>query len=433
MNNNTPRQKILIVSAIPHGLRLDKEVREIGEAIRRSVKRDLYDIKVRNALRTQDIRRALAEEKPQIVHFCGHGKEDGSLVLEDEMGNFKPVVIEALARLFKLHADCIKCLVINACHSEKTAEAIVTHIEYVIGMNQEITDKAAILFSQGFYDALGYEIENKENIFLRAFEEGKLAIHLDGTCEQNIPVFKNKSDLVKKLAKSSEEIGDSIDFFARRFAKAFPGIRGIKLFNSSSESQQRIATLLATPIIFNNYCPIWWWRGFQNMHIDYFESLDDDTFLLGKTDEIRINRIAAFNSGIDYQCFVYVEAKAMQATGLYSYRTREFITDTQQKMGFCREEFGIYDNQHLITRYEYDDGYCIINNKLTDMERNKTKLRVRYLTPYNFIIAPHDSPINNYNFDVTFEKIMNEMLQGRSSIETLTEAILKLPRNKKIS
>jgi hypothetical protein len=35
------------------------------------------------------------------------------------------------------------------------AKAIARHVNYVIGMSQEIGDRAAIEFSVGFYDALG--------------------------------------------------------------------------------------------------------------------------------------------------------------------------------------------------------------------------------------------------------------------------------------
>ncbi|BBD62841.1 hypothetical protein NIES2109_56910 (plasmid) [Nostoc sp. HK-01] len=38
VNQNTPQQKILILAAIPHGLRLDREIREIEEAIRRAIR-----------------------------------------------------------------------------------------------------------------------------------------------------------------------------------------------------------------------------------------------------------------------------------------------------------------------------------------------------------------------------------------------------------
>ncbi len=173
------QQKILILAAIPGKLRLDKEIREIEDSVRRANKRDLFDIKTRTAVRAQDIRRAIAEEKPQIVHFCGHGLEDGSLLLEDEEGHNKSVSPEGLASLFQLHANYVNCVLINACYSAKTAEAIRKYINYAIGMNQPIGDKAAIAFAQGFYDGLGYAIPDNQDVFQRAFEEGKVAIQLE--------------------------------------------------------------------------------------------------------------------------------------------------------------------------------------------------------------------------------------------------------------
>ena len=171
----------------PNGLRLDKEIREIEEAIRRATRRDLFETSVRTAVRPQDIRRAIAEEQPQIVHFCGHGLEDGSLLLEDE-GKDKPVTPVALAFLFELHANCVKCVLLNACYSEKPAEAISHHIDYVIGMNNPIQDKAAIEFAKGFYDGLGYELLDNQDIFQRAFDEGLVAAQLESISQGQIPI-----------------------------------------------------------------------------------------------------------------------------------------------------------------------------------------------------------------------------------------------------
>ncbi|MEH2356669.1 CHAT domain-containing protein [Nostoc sp.] len=185
-------QKVLILTAIPHGLRLDKEIREIEEAIRRSARRDLFEIRMKTAVRPQDIRRAIAEERPQILHFCGHGLKDGSLVLEDDGGNNKPVSAEGLALLFKLHADYVNCVLLNACHSAKPAQAISEYINYVIGMNQEIQDKAAIAFAQGFYDALGYDTPDNIDVFQRAFDEGLVAVQLENISEGQTPVIVKK-------------------------------------------------------------------------------------------------------------------------------------------------------------------------------------------------------------------------------------------------
>ncbi|MEM7554252.1 MAG: effector-associated domain EAD1-containing protein [Cyanobacteria bacterium P01_A01_bin.84] len=188
---STQQQKILILTAIPHGLRLDKEIRKIESAIRRSSNRDIFEVKIRTAVRPQDIRRAIEEDKPQIVHFCGHGQKDGSLILEDDGGNNKPVSPLALASLFKLHADYVKCVLLNACYSETSAEAISEYINYVIGMNTSVKDNPAIAFSEGFYDGLGY-ISNNQDVFQRAFDEGMVAIQMENPSQGSIPVLKKK-------------------------------------------------------------------------------------------------------------------------------------------------------------------------------------------------------------------------------------------------
>ncbi|MFN7851534.1 MAG: effector-associated domain EAD1-containing protein [Dolichospermum sp.] len=188
----TQHQKILILTAIPHGLRLDKEIREIESAIRRATNRDLFEIRVITAVRPQDIRRAIAEEQPQIVHFCGHGLEDGSLVLEDDRGNNQPVAPEGLASLFRSHADYVRCVLLNACYSEKPAVAISQYIDYVIGMNNPIQDSAAIEFARGFYDGLGYKNSGNQDVFQRAFDEGIVAIKMENILQGAIPVLKKK-------------------------------------------------------------------------------------------------------------------------------------------------------------------------------------------------------------------------------------------------
>ncbi|MBW4617310.1 MAG: AAA-like domain-containing protein [Desmonostoc vinosum HA7617-LM4] len=204
VNQNSQPQKILILAAIPYSLRLDREIREIEDAIRRATRRDLFEIRIKTAVRPQDIRRAIAEERPYIVHFCGHGLSDGSLLLEDDGGNNKPVSPEGLASLFKLHTDYINCVLLNACYSAKPAHAISQHINYAIGMNQPIGDKAAIVFAQGFYDGLGYENLDTQDIFQRAFDEGLVAVGLENTSEEQIPVLKKKGSFIEKRVPETE-------------------------------------------------------------------------------------------------------------------------------------------------------------------------------------------------------------------------------------
>lgn len=149
---------ILILASNPKGtsvLDLEREIRDVREGLRRAQNRDEFRIEVRGAVRPIDLRRALLEVEPQIVHFCGHGTGDDGLVLEDDDGKEHLVSGETLSRLFELFADKIECVLLNACYSEAQAKAIVQHINYVIGMNREILDEAAIAFAVAFYDGIG--------------------------------------------------------------------------------------------------------------------------------------------------------------------------------------------------------------------------------------------------------------------------------------
>lgn len=149
---------ILILSSNPKGtsiLDLDREIRDIREGLRRSQHRDQFQIEVRGAVRPEDLRRSLLDIRPQIVHFCGHGDGESGLVLEDDNGQVQLVDSGELARLFEIFADQVECILLNACYSEVQANALIQHINYVIGMNREIPDAAAIAFSIGFYDGIG--------------------------------------------------------------------------------------------------------------------------------------------------------------------------------------------------------------------------------------------------------------------------------------
>ncbi len=198
---SSPMKKILILSANPKDtakLRIDEEVREIQAGLERSQGRDQFEIVVRSAVRSDDLRRALLAVNPQIVHFSGHGAGTDGIALEDEMGNLKIVSNQALGRLFR-QFDCIECVVLNACYSDAQAEVLHQSVPYVVGMNQAIGDRAAIEFAVGFYDGLG-----AGRNYAAAFEFGLTGIDLEGIAEVNTPVFlQPDSTIVETFTKPS--------------------------------------------------------------------------------------------------------------------------------------------------------------------------------------------------------------------------------------
>lgn len=78
-------------------------------------------------------------------------------------------------------------MILNACYSDAQATAIADHIDYVIGMNQAIGDKAAIAFATGLYQALGADRTIEE-----AYKLGCVQIELQGIREHLTPVLIKK-------------------------------------------------------------------------------------------------------------------------------------------------------------------------------------------------------------------------------------------------
>lgn len=183
--------RILFLSASPTNesrLRVDQEAREIQEKLQLAKMRGNFEYQIRLAVRPADLTQALLDIEPRIVHFAGHGSASGALYLENELGKSHPVDPETLASLFKLVSEQVECVLLNACYTDSQANAIVEHIKYVIGMSQAISDKAAIAFSVGFYQALGAGKSIEQ-----AYEFGVVQIRLQGIPEHLTPVLIKKS------------------------------------------------------------------------------------------------------------------------------------------------------------------------------------------------------------------------------------------------
>ena len=189
-------KKILILAANPRrDLKLEQEIRDIEEGLKRSAYREEFDLEIKLAVRVKDLQATLLEVKPWIVHFCGHGNGSEGLVLENDAGKQQLVSTEALADLFRIVAKwkAVECVLLNTCYSEEQAKEIVKHINYVIGMQQEIRDDTAIAFTVGFYEALGSQ-ETIES----AYEWGCNRIQL----ETNRSTQTRNATAVNKLLRS---------------------------------------------------------------------------------------------------------------------------------------------------------------------------------------------------------------------------------------
>lgn len=134
-----------------------------------------------------------------IIHFVGHGafdaaQQDGMLIFEDENELGVPVSGQYLGTLLHDHKS-LQLVILNACEGARTsakdpfagvAQSLIRQgVPAVIAMQAEISDQAAITFSQEFYKALAdhYPVD-------AALSEARKAIFAQGNdVEWGTPVL----------------------------------------------------------------------------------------------------------------------------------------------------------------------------------------------------------------------------------------------------
>ncbi|MBW4661249.1 MAG: ABC transporter substrate-binding protein [Drouetiella hepatica Uher 2000/2452] len=216
-------RKILILTASPKDaerLQVHQEIQSIqdklrGDRLTHPKKHCQFEIVLKCA-RPGTLLDDIENEKPEIIHFGGHGTEEG-LLLEDDNGHSHPVSNAALKRLFQLVGNDVKCVILNSCHSKELAKSISEYVPYVIGMEGAILDRTAIAFASGFYKALGdgKAIES-------AFDRGSIAAHFFDKGEV-IELFKQKSlNRLEKIWNNTQHfVARTLDFVRYRIGQRF--------------------------------------------------------------------------------------------------------------------------------------------------------------------------------------------------------------------
>jgi hypothetical protein len=227
--------------------------------------------------------------------------------------------------------------------------------------------------------------------------------------------------------KSHPERGTTT-FFHDQMQNAFPGIRGLRWFDEPEGAGRRLSKLLADltpwPLDGTNPVPLWWWRGGRSSFIDEFEHLGGGQCVLD-SQEFRIHRLGAWRDDAYWRDFVYVETTPLPQAGRLQYDT-DTLNWMVERFGYSSEEYAIWRDK-ILTREEYDDGSVDVDGDV--IEHQGAQLRMRYLSPYNFVIAAQFSPLNcDHQADLRLKKLLDGILRGTSSFDELKEAICLLPR-----
>ena len=193
---SSTRQKhtILFLAANPVGtprLALDQEARAIHLELERSRFRDRFELVTGWAAEPLDLLRELRKLRPTVVHFSGHGGQDTRGDLLGDLGvrcvdrhgllfhgtdrSARLVLTAALADTFAAAGESVRLVVLSACYSDVQAEALLAHVDCVVGVSGSMLDDAARAFAMGFYGGLG----DRQSV-AAAYKQGRAAIGLEG-------------------------------------------------------------------------------------------------------------------------------------------------------------------------------------------------------------------------------------------------------------
>jgi hypothetical protein len=186
------KHTILFLAANPEDtdrLALDREAHAIQAEFERCGHRDSFDFVTRWAVEPLDILRELRKLRPVIVHFSGHGGAN-ELRLQGPGGHVRAVSSDAISRSFLAAGGSVRVVVLNTCYSEELADALLVHIDCVIGMCGVIKDDAALSFAVGFYGGLG----ERESISV-AYAQGCAAVALEGSRDSDRPRLRTRNGI----------------------------------------------------------------------------------------------------------------------------------------------------------------------------------------------------------------------------------------------
>jgi hypothetical protein len=160
--DDAQKHTILFLAASPSEMprrELDREAHEIADELARSRHRDRFVFETRFATTPLDLLRALRKVKPTVVHIAAHGSvpqaTNPGLIVQDGKGRAQFVATAALTQLFAAIGAQVRLVVLDGCYRAEIADALLAHVDCVVGVEDTIDGAASRAFSVGFYGSLG--------------------------------------------------------------------------------------------------------------------------------------------------------------------------------------------------------------------------------------------------------------------------------------
>lgn len=111
------KKKILILTSNPRNdLKLNREIKDLNNIIKRSQNQSQFEMEFELEVHLEQLQDLLLEQKPRIVHFCGHGTGEQGLVLQNQAGREQMVSTDALSNLFELFDIYLENMNLELCY-----------------------------------------------------------------------------------------------------------------------------------------------------------------------------------------------------------------------------------------------------------------------------------------------------------------------------
>lgn len=181
-----------------------------------------------------------------------------------------------------------------------------------------------------------------------------------------------------------------LDLYGRALGASLPkGLNNIT-YLEDSDNMNRVLKKLSEKEFGNE---LWYSNGASFNHAN-LEEANGDIWLLDCI-EFQPDYIWTYYTLDEYCDFILLKTKPMPSFGIY-----------EEKHNY--EEVGYVDENHYITRSEFDNGYAEIENEIVDLSNHDAVLRRRYLKEkYFFIATRYHCVIQSKN-----DKIVQEFIEN---------------------
>jgi hypothetical protein len=135
------------------------EYHAIQDALLGSKHRDAIALCSPILVATRDRLAMAYRQRPDVIHFAGHGNDRALAIIEDRGLLASTVALDAseFGRILQNMQNPILLCVLNACDSMTLANSLIAggKVQNAVGWEGRVSDSVAIAFSRALYGALG--------------------------------------------------------------------------------------------------------------------------------------------------------------------------------------------------------------------------------------------------------------------------------------